>query len=97
MKAEVQWSDQVAKFVASLAPDSRKALRAGMRGLQTDKGDTRDLADDLLGYKRLKVGKFRVIYREAFERGRPVRKCLFAERRNLVYELFAAMLLDDIH
>jgi hypothetical protein len=38
-----------------------------------------------------------VIYREAFEDGRPVRKCLFAERRNVVYELFSAMLLDDIH
>lgn len=97
MKTEVQWSEQVAEFVASLAPDAKKRLRAGIRGLGDDQGDTKDLVDDLIGYKRLRVGQFRVIYREAFEKGHPVRKCLFAERRNVVYELFAAMLLDDIH
>ena len=62
-----------------------------------DHGDIKDLVDELLGYKRLRVGPFRVIYREAFEHGKPVRKCLFAERRNVVYELFAQMLLDDLH
>jgi hypothetical protein len=37
----------------------------------------------------LRVGEFRVIYREAFEEGQAVRKGLFIERRNMVYELFA--------
>jgi mRNA-degrading endonuclease RelE of RelBE toxin-antitoxin system len=97
MNTEVQWSDQVAGFVASLAPEPKKKLRAGIRSLGADQGDTKDLVDDLLGYKRLRVGQFRVIYREAFEDGRPVRKCIFAERRNVVYEIFAAMILDDIH
>ena len=97
MRAEVQWSEQVAQFVASLAPDSKKKLRAGIRSLAEDRGDTKDLVDDLLGYKRLRVGQFRVIYREAFEDGQPVRKCLFAERRNVVYELFSRMVLDDLH
>ncbi len=97
MKAEVQWSEQVCKFVSSLAPDQKKKLRAGIRGLAEDKGDITDLVDDLIGYKRLRVGMFRVICRESFERGHPVRKCLFAERRNVIYEMFAAMILDDIH
>jgi mRNA-degrading endonuclease RelE of RelBE toxin-antitoxin system len=97
VKAEVQWSTQVAEFVGSLAPDPRKKLRAGIRGLESDQGDVKDLVDELLGYKRLRIGSFRVIYREAFEHGRPVRKCLFAERRNVVYELFAEMVLDDLH
>ena len=97
MKAEVQWSSQVAEFTASLAPDPKKKLRAGLHGLAADHGDIKDLVDELLGYKRLRVGPFRVIYREAFEHGKPARKCLFAERRNVVYELFAQMLLDDLH
>ena len=97
MKAKVQWSSQVAEFTASLAPDPKKKLRAGLHGLAADHGDIKDLVDELLGYKRLRVGPFRVIYREAFEHGKPVRKCLFAERRNVVYELFAQMLLDDLH
>ena len=96
MRNEVQWSEQVRTFVAAQTPESRKRLRAGIRGLRDDRGDTTALVDDLLGYKRLRVGDFRVIYREGFERGVPVRKCLFAERRSLVYELFRKMVLDDI-
>lgn len=96
-KAEVLVAAQVRDFLASLAPDPRKKLRAGIRGLESDLGDTKDLVDDLLGYKRLRVGPFRVIYMEAFRQGRPVRECVFAERRNVVYELFAQMVLDDLH
>ena len=96
MTNEVQWSKQVQTFVAALAPESRKKLRAGIRGLATDQGDIKALVDDLLGYHRLRVGQFRLIYREAFEKGVPVRKCLFAERRNVVYEIFREMVLDDL-
>ena len=96
MKSEVQWSEQVRTFVAAQAPESRKRLRVGIRGLGSDRGEIEALVDDLLGYKRLRVGDFRVVYREAFERGVPVRKCLFVERRSLVYELFRKMVLDDI-
>jgi hypothetical protein len=66
-------------------------LWAGIRGLANDKGDIMPLVDDLTGYQRL-----RVIYREASEEGKPVRKCLFAERRNVVCEIFRKMVLDDI-
>ena len=61
-----------------------------------DKGDVKSMADELTGYSRLRVGEFRVVFREAFEHGMPVRKCLFAERRDVVYELFRKMVLDDI-
>jgi len=97
MKTEVQWSHQVQNFVAALAPEPKKKLRAAIRGLAGDKGDIKPLVDDLTGYQRLAIGDFRVIYREAFENGRPVRKCLFAERRNVVYEIFRKMALDDLH
>ena len=95
-KAKVLLSDQVKQFVASLAPDSKKKLRAGLRRLETDQGDIKDLVDDLLGYKRLRVGPFRVSYFETVKGGRPVRECIFAERRNVIYELFSQMLLDDL-
>ncbi len=97
MKAEVQWSNQVRNFLSSLAPDSKRKLRAGIRGLGDDRGDIKPLVDELLGYNRLRVGQFRVIYREAFEKGVAVRKCLFAERRDMVYEIFRKMVLDEIH
>jgi mRNA-degrading endonuclease RelE of RelBE toxin-antitoxin system len=96
MRAEAQWSRQVQDSVSSIAPDPKKKLRAGIRGLAEDRGDITPLIDELIGYQRLRVGDFRVVYREAFEKGVPVRKCLFAERRNVVYEIFRKMVLDDI-
>ena len=96
MRAEVQWSEQVQSFVSSLAPEPKKKLRAGIRALADDFGDIKPLMDDLIGYNRLRIGDFRVIYRDASERGRPIRKCLFAEHRNVVYEIFRKMVLDDI-
>ena len=92
----IKVSKQVTEFISAQAPDPKKRLRAGVRGLAADRGDIKDLVDELLGYKRLRVGEFRIIYREAFEEGEAVRKCLFAERRNVVYELFSQMLLDDL-
>jgi len=94
--AEVLIASQVANFLTSLAPDPRKKLRAGIRGLAEDAGDIKDLVDDLSGYRRLRVGSFRVIYLETFKEGRAVRECVFAERRNVVYEIFARMLLSDL-
>jgi hypothetical protein len=56
MRAEVQWSRQVQDFVSTLAPDPKKKLRAGIRGLAEDRGDIKLLADELIGYQRLRVG-----------------------------------------
>ena len=96
MSADVHWSKQVSDFASAMAPDPKKKVRAAIRGLANDKGDIKDLVGELLGYKRLRVGTFRVIYRDGFENGRPVRKCIFAERRNVVYEIFARMIMDDV-
>jgi mRNA-degrading endonuclease RelE of RelBE toxin-antitoxin system len=96
MKTEVRWSSQVADFTASLAPEPRKKLRAAIRALADDKGNIRPLVDDLLGYHRLRVGDLRVIYREGFTSGKRICFCLFSERRDVVYELFRKMVLDDI-
>jgi mRNA-degrading endonuclease RelE of RelBE toxin-antitoxin system len=96
MKTEVRWSHQVAAFVSMLPPDAKKKLRAGIRALVSDAGDIRPLVDELTGFQRLRVGEFRVIYIDIFEHGKRVRFCLFAERRDVVYELFRKMVLDDI-
>ena len=95
-KAEVLLAGQVKDFLAALAPDPKKKLRAGLHGLETDRGDIKELVDELTGYRRLRVGSFRVIYQEAFREGRPVRECVYTNYRNVVYELFARMILDDV-
>ncbi|MEY2881098.1 MAG: hypothetical protein RLZZ15_3478 [Verrucomicrobiota bacterium] len=78
-------------FQRALAPVPRRALKAGILGLATGRGDIKALEDELAGLYRLRVGVHRVIFRYA-EDGSIV--CLFAQRRGVVYELLAASLSD---
>ena len=79
-------SDQVAAFVRRLAPEPRRACRQALRGLSSGKGDVRQLEAPLDGSHRLRIGAYRVIF--AYGAKRRI-ECVFAERRSLVYEVFA--------
>jgi mRNA-degrading endonuclease RelE of RelBE toxin-antitoxin system len=98
MKTKVELSDQVLNFVRTLAPEPRRALRLGLRDLEDERGDIKQLEGELAGWCRLRIKSYRVIFRYEMEVNQRVARCIFAERRELVYELFAeAMrrLLDD--
>ena len=94
----VELSGQVADFVARQAPDGRKALRRGLRGLQSEKGDIKALEERLSGFCRLRIGPYRVIFRYVAQAGGVAIRCEFAERRSIVYEAYekiAGVLSDD--
>ncbi len=78
-------SAQVAEFVRGLAPEPRRQLRRAIRGLAQGRGDVKALEGDLAGYWRLRVGSYRVI----LWRSGSVTECVFAERRSIIYEVFA--------
>lgn len=86
---------QVAGFVRSLAPEPRQRLREGLRGLEVEKGDLKQLEAGLTGYIRLRVGSYRVILRFYSEGGERVARCVYAERRAVVYEMFSEILHGD--
>ena len=86
---------EVAEFVRSLAPKPRRRLREGLRGLEEEMGDLKHLEADLTGYVRLRVGSYRVIIRFRTERGERVARCVYAERRAVVYELFSEILRGE--
>ena len=92
MKLRVELDPQVVRFVRSLAPEPRRLLRAGLRALEREKGDLMQLEADLAGYARLRVGQYRILVRFHAEGGQRVARCVFAERRPVVYELFAEIL-----
>jgi len=96
MKIKVELDPQVAEFVRSLAPDPRKRLRQALHDLEQEKGDLKQLEADLAGYARLRVGGHRVLVRFCAERGQRVARCVFAERRPVVYELFAEILRGEM-
>ncbi len=92
MKIKVELDPQVASFVRALAPEPRRRLREGLRGLEHEKGDLKQLEAELAGYARLRVGSYRVVVRFYAQAGLRVARCVFAEKRAVVYELFAEIL-----
>ncbi len=76
---------QVWVFATTLGLEHRRAFKRAVTGLATEKGDIRALGDKLSGYYRLKVARYRVIFR--YTPGQVI-ECVFAEERKLVYEIF---------
>ena len=89
----IEVSPQVAGFLRTLAPEPRQALRAALRALAEGQGNVLELEHPLDGFCRLRVGRYRTVFHYA-ENGRVIR-CDFAERRKLVYELFADLIRGE--
>lgn len=90
---KVELSPQVVDFVRRLAPEPRRTLRQALKDLASDKGDIKPLEGPLDGYCRLRVQAYRIIFSYS---GRRSIQCVFAERRSIVYELFAQILGDKL-
>ena len=90
---KVELSPQVVEFVRRLAPEPRRMLRQALRGLAKDRGDIKVLEGPLDGYCRLRVHGYRVVFCYA-EQGKI--QCVFAERRSIVYEVFAHVLSEKL-
>lgn len=60
----MKFSDQVTAALKRLHPDARKNIRRTLDNLAAGRDcDTAPLEDELTGFHRLRVGKYRVIYR----------------------------------
>ncbi len=96
MRTEVRVGPQVEQFVTSLAPGPRQAVRRAIKGLAQGHGDTRALEGKLAGWHRLRVGGYRVIYKETSTRGVRILNCVYSRPRSVVYEMFAQLLADQL-
>jgi len=90
---KIRLSEQVAGFTKGLAPEPRRKVRLALKGLTKGKGDIRALEGALASYSRLRVSSYRVIL---FFRSHDQIECIFAERRSIVYEVFAQELRDTL-
>lgn len=94
---KVEVSAQVVAFVRAQAPEPRRRFRLAIRQLANDRGDIRALEGPLRGYHRLRVGPFRVLFAYAPARpGEGAARCIFAERRGVVYDVFSAVLRERL-
>jgi mRNA-degrading endonuclease RelE of RelBE toxin-antitoxin system len=79
-------SEQVQGWLVSLPPDAKKRVRAALRLLAAGRaGEVAALRGELDGYRRLRIGDYRVIYH--VEDG-PVIKLDYADIRETVYGAF---------
>lgn len=85
MSFKVKVWPQVWDFAVTLGMEHRRAFKRAVLGLETERGDIKALGDKLSGYYRLRVGRYRVIFRYA--PGQTI-ECIYAEERRLIYEIF---------
>lgn len=88
---KVRVAPQVVDFLRGLAPEPRQRL--ALRDLQKGRGDIKPLEGPLHDYCRLRVGPYRIIL--SYSKSRTI-DCVFAERRSIVYEVFAAAMIDRL-
>ena len=96
MKMRVKVAPQVVAFVKGLAPEPRKRLTRGIKGLARNEGDKKMLEGRLAGYGRLRIGGYRVLFCERSRKGERIIDCVFSERRSVMYEIFEKILAEQI-
>jgi mRNA interferase RelE/StbE len=82
--------EPVYEFARRLAPEPRHAVKQALKALRTEDGDIRALERTLTGYYRLRIGKFRLIFRYVDS---ATIEAVFLEERDIVYEVFESQFL----
>ena len=90
MKIEIE--QRVLDFARKLPPQPRRAVRLAIRDLAEGTGDIKILQGEFAGFYRLRVMTYRVIFHYVRRDGALFLRCVFAERRDVVYPGFQELL-----
>ncbi|HZF01720.1 MAG TPA: hypothetical protein VE344_07475 [Methylomirabilota bacterium] len=96
MRTKIKIGPFAENFIKALSPSPKRVLSAGIKGLEKDMGDLKQLEGRLAGYSRLRVGRNRVIFKAESVRGERVIFCVFINFRPVVYELFEQLLASGL-
>jgi mRNA-degrading endonuclease RelE of RelBE toxin-antitoxin system len=96
VKSKIKIGPLAENFIKTLSPEPRRTLRHGIKGLEKDKGDVKQLEGRLAGYSRLRVGRMRIIFKAEAIRGERVIFCVYVNFRPVVYELFEQLLASGL-
>jgi hypothetical protein len=92
MKIRVTLDDQPLEFIGRQSPDNRRALREALHEIERGEVSPEPLEGKLAGFYKFKVSDFRLILQALPGDTGPRLRVVFAERRNIVYELFKQLL-----
>lgn len=65
----LKMSDETAELICTLHPDLKRKIKAALQTVLNDPQLGKELKDELEGLQSFKVGKFRVIYKTAKDKG----------------------------
>ena len=77
-------SEQILLRLRTLHTDHRKDIRRALAELAKGRGDIKELAGTLASFYRMRMGRYRIVYRY----GSKHIEAIFLEQRSIVYELF---------
>ncbi|MCI0585685.1 MAG: type II toxin-antitoxin system RelE/ParE family toxin [Planctomycetes bacterium] len=94
MKAwRARYTPEAADLIRKLHPESRRRIRGGIRALLDDPSSGHELQLELSGFRSLRVGAYRVLYR-IDEDARSVEVLYVGPRRD-VYENFRRLVAGE--
>lgn len=85
---KISASEQVQGWLTSLPPERKHRVRLALRNLAKGVGDIKALSGPLDGFNRLRIGSFRVVYRQV---ARDRIQLEYADSRDRVYETFQSI------
>jgi mRNA-degrading endonuclease RelE of RelBE toxin-antitoxin system len=59
----IRMPEGIAEFIRTLHPQIKKRIHAGLEDLRIDQAGGKALRDELEGYRSLRVGRLRIVYR----------------------------------
>jgi mRNA interferase RelE/StbE len=65
----LKMSDETAELVRALHPELKRKIKAALQSILSDPLSGKVLRDELEGLQSYKVGKFRVVYKTATDKG----------------------------
>lgn len=86
---KISASEQVQRWLVALPPDTKRRVRAALRGLQNSRGDIKALRGELEGFCRLRIGGLRIVYSQLPGK---ILRLEYADSRDVIYETFLKVL-----
>jgi mRNA-degrading endonuclease RelE of RelBE toxin-antitoxin system len=86
---KISASEQVQRWLVALPPETKKRVRAALRGLEWGRGDLKALRGELEGFCRLRIDGLRIVYSQ--HRGQTIR-LEYADSRDVICETFLKVL-----
>ncbi len=84
MSRKLRVPQEIRLAIGQLPPDTKRKVRAALTAVTTDPTIGEPLRDRLAGYRRVRIGRWRVVYQE---RGRWIEVAIVGPRSSVYAEL----------